>query len=62
MPRKPLSDVPKTDTPLRIRLTDDERRRIDGEAAKTNTPTSTWARDLLLRATGKKRRVKASAA
>ncbi len=46
MGRKPLSDVPKTDRTLRVRLTDDERKELDRAAGKV--PTSTWARDTLL--------------
>lgn len=48
MGRKPLSDEPKTETPLRIRLTEEERRLLDAAAA--GRPTSTWAREVLLRA------------
>ncbi len=50
MGRKPLSDVAKTDTTLRIRLTESERAELDSAATATGSPTSTWARDLLLTA------------
>jgi len=48
MGRKPLSGEPKTNRPLRIRLTDAERAELDRAAGKLGT--STWARDLLLQA------------
>ncbi len=48
MGRKPLSDKPKTDRPLRIRLTDAERKELDRAAKKAGLMTATWARGLLL--------------
>jgi uncharacterized protein (DUF1778 family) len=48
--RPPLSDERKTDTPLKIRLTDAERAELDLAAKAAGEGTSTWARDLLLRA------------
>jgi hypothetical protein len=41
-PKKPATES-KTNT-LRIRLTDTERRAIDGAAASKSLETSTWAR------------------
>lgn len=55
MGRKPLADVRKSDRPLRIRLTDGERRLLDREADAAGKPTATWARDVLL-AMAKRRR------
>jgi hypothetical protein len=54
MGRKPLSDEPKTNRPLRILLTDSERDELDRAAGKL--PTSTWARDLLLEAARTKKK------
>lgn len=48
MGRKAISGEPKTDTPLRIRLTDEERSRLDAAAELAGKPTSAWARDALL--------------
>lgn len=48
MGRKPLSDVPKSTTPLRILLTDTERKTLDSAARKAGKPTSAWAREILL--------------
>lgn len=47
MPRPTLSDARKSDRPLRIRLTDRERKSLDKAAKKAGKPTSTWARDIL---------------
>jgi len=47
MGRKPISDEPK-DAQLRIRLSTAELEELDGVAGLI--PTSTWARDILLRA------------
>jgi uncharacterized protein (DUF1778 family) len=46
MGRKAMSGEPKTDKPLRIRLTDDERDVLDRAAALDGMPTSTWLRAL----------------
>jgi len=46
--RRPISEVPNTDTPLRIRLTGAERELLDRFAGRDGVPTSTWARDALL--------------
>lgn len=51
MAGKPLAGVRKTDTPLRIRLTERERKQLDRAATKAKQPTSTWARELLLKQT-----------
>lgn len=48
--RKPLSDSRKTETPLRIRLTDEERDIIDQAAEEDGVPSSTWIRDVGLMA------------
>lgn len=50
MGRKPLSDVPKSTTPLRILLTETERKTLDSAARKAGKPTSAWAREILLTA------------
>ena len=50
MGRKPLSEEPKTNRPLRVLLTDSERAELDAAAVAAGVPTSTWARDLLLSA------------
>lgn len=55
MGRKPLAEEPKTDRPLRIRLTDAEREQLDAEAARRGKATSAWARELLLAAATRKR-------
>jgi hypothetical protein len=47
MGRKSISGVRKSDRPLRIRLTEEERAELDAAAGESST--STWARDLLLR-------------
>lgn len=49
MARPPLSDARKTERPLRIRLTDRERKILDAAARAAAKPTATWARDTLLR-------------
>lgn len=48
MGRKAISGVPKSKTPLRMLLTDDERALLDRAAAIAGKPTSTWGRDSLL--------------
>ena len=53
MGRKAISGIPKTDRPLRIRLTDPERSTIDAAAKAAGGSTSTWARDVLLKAAEK---------
>ncbi len=53
MGRKPLSGKRKSDRPLRIRLTDEERAELDRAASKGGKPTATWARELLLAAARK---------
>jgi uncharacterized protein (DUF1778 family) len=50
MGRKAISGTRKTDRPLRIRLTDGERRRIDDAARAEGKPTSSWAREILMKA------------
>jgi hypothetical protein len=47
MGRKAISGIPKTNKPLRIRLTDAERTAYDEAAARAGKPTATWARDIL---------------
>jgi hypothetical protein len=47
MGRPPLPPEKRKGAELRIRLTDDERAELDRAAGKD---TSTWARELLLRA------------
>lgn len=49
MGRKPLSDIRKFAV-LTLRLTEDEREELDAAALAAGSPTSTWARDLLLAA------------
>lgn len=49
MGRNPLSNKPKTDKPLRIRLTDDERELLDNAANIGGLPTSSWAREVLIK-------------
>jgi|GEM_PF-3442676 len=46
--RPALSDVAKLST-VAIRVTSDERARMDAAAAVAGKPTSTWARDELLK-------------
>ena len=54
MGRKPLSDEERRDKPLRIRLTDAEREKIDAAAEKAGYGGSSgWARDLLIEAAEK---------
>jgi Mobilization protein NikA len=60
MGRKSISGVPKTETPLRIRVTADERAILDAEAEKAGVPTSTWARDILLKEAARKSKRKPS--
>lgn len=48
MGRKSISGIPKSDRPLRIRLTDEERSLIDQAASKVGLKTSAWARGILL--------------
>jgi uncharacterized protein (DUF1778 family) len=48
MGRKALSGTPKTDRPLRIRLTDRERAILDRAAKRAGLPTSAWAREILI--------------
>jgi len=50
MGRKAISGVPKTETPLRIRLTAEERALLDAASEGEGKPTSTWARDVVLAA------------
>lgn len=50
MGRKPLSNRAKSNRPLRVLLTDEERTELDAAAVSVGLPTSTWARDLLLSA------------
>jgi len=49
--RPPLSDARKSNR-LFVMLTDAERERLDDAAAAAGKPTSTWARDELLRLAG----------
>ena len=46
--RPPKDDADRRDKPLRIRLTDDERKIIDTAAADAGLTTSSWARGYLL--------------
>lgn len=50
MGRKSISEVPKSDRPLRIRLTDQERAELDRAAKSEGMATSAWARIVLLAA------------
>lgn len=50
MGRKPLNDKPMPNRPLRILLTDAQRRTLDKEAKKNKQATATWAREVLLTA------------
>jgi hypothetical protein len=52
MGRKSISGERKTDRTLRIRLTDGEREALDAAAAAAGLKTSSWARGLLLAASG----------
>lgn len=54
MGRKAISGEPKTDRPLRIRLTDDERSQIDTAAGLAGKTTSAWVRDMALSAAARK--------
>jgi hypothetical protein len=54
MGRKAISGVRKSERPLRIRLTEEERAELD--AAAGSIGTSTWARDVLLAEARKSRR------
>jgi uncharacterized protein (DUF1778 family) len=54
MGRKTISGVRKSDRPLRVRLTEEERTQIDQAAAKAGKPSSTWARDVLLKEASKR--------
>ena len=51
MGRKPISDTRKQSV-LVIRLTEKERVALNRTAKRAKLPTSTWARDLLIRASG----------
>ncbi|WP_390625422.1 plasmid mobilization protein [Paludisphaera soli] len=42
-----MSGERKSDRPLRIRLTDEERAKLDAAAKAAGSPTSTWARDAM---------------
>lgn len=54
MGRKPLPDEERRDKPLRIRLTDAEREKIDAAAEQAGySGSSGWARDLLVEAAEK---------
>lgn len=53
MGRKPISKDVKTDRPLRIRLTDEERAIIDAAAKVAGRATSSWSRDILLQVANK---------
>lgn len=48
MGRKAISGTPKSERPLRIRLTDAEREEINLAASACGKTTSAWARELLL--------------
>jgi len=50
MGRNPISNTAKTDRPLRIRLTDEERNLLNDAAKKEKKPTSSWARETLIEA------------
>lgn len=51
MGRKPLSDEDRRDKPFRIRMTDEERERVDSAAeAAGNSSSSRWAQQVLLEA------------
>ena len=53
MGRKAISGVPKSERPLRIRLTDEERTILDVAANNAGDKTSSWARSVLLAAAAK---------
>lgn len=49
MGRPPLPENQRRDKPLRIRLTDEEREKIDAAAEQAGYSSSSgWARDLLV--------------
>jgi DNA-binding transcriptional regulator PaaX len=51
MGRKPLTDEDRRDKPFRIRMTDEERGRVDAAAeAVGDNSSSRWARRVLLEA------------
>lgn len=56
MGRKAISWERKSDKPLRIRLTDDERASLDKAAGAAGKATSAWARDVLLKAAARPKR------
>ena len=56
MGRKAISGEPKSDRPLRIRLTDAERSILDDAAGRAALSTSSWARDILLAAAAPKQK------
>jgi len=56
MGRKPLSDEDRRDKPFRIRMTDEERSRVDAAAeAVGDNSSSRWARKVLLEAAEQER-------
>jgi len=64
MGRKPLTDEDRRDKPFRIRMTDEERERVDSAAEQAgDNSSSRWARRVLLEAAehalARKRRRKA---
>ena len=59
MGRKPIADSAKLGR-LIIRHTPDERAALDNAAAAQGKPTSTWARDELLRLAGEVKPAKKS--
>jgi uncharacterized protein (DUF1778 family) len=54
--RKALSGTPKSERPLRIRLTDEERALLDQAAEAEGKPTSSWLRDVALKLASKHRK------
>jgi hypothetical protein len=51
MGRKPLADDDRRDKPFRIRMTDEERERVDSAAESAGENNSSrWARRVLLEA------------
>ena len=54
MGRKPLFDKPMPNRPLRIKLTDKDRAKLDRMAAAAGLSTAAWARAVLLEAAGQK--------
>ena len=49
MGRKPLSDEDRRDKPFRIRMTDEERERVDSAAESAGESNSSrWARQVLV--------------